>query len=162
MRRALEARGGWPTAIWLRRQSGEEVFADFRRPDGAWLTAGLSALSWAMRDYRSNAAVAMNTALIEVLARVQTGLSQVHGSAVPIILQSGYRTPESNAAIEGAARNSRHMMAQAADVRIPPFTPQQVAAAGAVAGAGGIGLYATFVHLDVARERFWRGAAAGG
>ncbi|MFG1270548.1 DUF882 domain-containing protein [Xanthobacter sp. DSM 14520] len=162
MRRALEARRGWPTALWLRRLNGEEVFADFRQPDGAWLPAGLVTLSWAMRDYRSGAAVEINRALFELLSRLQAGLSQIHGSAVPLVLQSGFRTPESNANTEGAARNSMHLMGQAADIKVPDFAPNAVAAAAAVVAGGGIGIYPTFTHVDVARPRFWRGEARKG
>lgn len=70
----------------------------------------------------------------------------------PIIINSGYRTPEYNKKV-GGSPNSQHMLGKAADIRVPGMTPEQVAKAAEAVGFNGIGLYNTFTHVDV---RGWR------
>lgn len=71
----------------------------------------------------------------------------------PIRLTNVYRAPAYNAAI-GGAQNSQHMQFKAADITIGRGTPPDWAAtlkAMRDAGefVGGVGLYNTFVHVDV-------------
>lgn len=160
MRAAFEARNGWPTSLWMKREAtGEEVFADFRTREGAWLADGHNTLSWFMRDVdarEDSKVLIMSPLLFDNLARLQTGLSILHGSALPLIITSGYRTERTNQKTEGAARNSMHMVGKAADQKLPPYTPAQIAAAAATINRGGIGVYPSFVHLDVGAMRAWR------
>jgi uncharacterized protein YcbK (DUF882 family) len=82
----------------------------------------------------------------------------------PIAITSGYRTCSYNCTLRGAARSSRHLCGQAADIRVQGYTPSEVHAAVErliAAGRmveGGLGLYRTFVHYDVrgTRQR-WSG-----
>lgn len=72
----------------------------------------------------------------------------------PITIISGYRSPEHNAAVDGAT-HSQHMLGAASDIVIPGFKPLEVHAAIErliAAGKmhnGGLGIYDTFVHYDV-------------
>ena len=71
----------------------------------------------------------------------------------PIIINSGYRTPEYNKKVGGATR-SQHCYGTAADV-----SPASVAAAAEKAlkemdYPGGIGVYKSFVHVDVRSKRY--------
>lgn len=89
--------------------------------------------------------------LLDALDRLREGLQ------MPLHIVSGYRCPEHNKAV-GGAEHSYHMTGQAADVRA-------VLAEDAVAlisnarrfGFRGIGIYKTFIHLDVGPRRAWRG-----
>ncbi|MDR3207302.1 MAG: peptidoglycan-binding protein [Oscillospiraceae bacterium] len=79
--------------------------------------------------------------------------------ARPIAVNSGYRSPAYNQKVGGAAE-SYHMRGMAADIAVAGVTPNTVAAAAELAlyaaGLdGGIGLYGSFVHVDV-RESPWR------
>lgn len=72
----------------------------------------------------------------------------------PIIITSGYRTPEYNTKIGGAPR-SQHVQGRAADIQVKSYTPAQVHETilrlhgiGKVR-LGGLGVYNTFVHLDI-------------
>lgn len=68
------------------------------------------------------------TATCEMLERIRDHLSRRAGHPVPIILTSGYRCMELNAAI-GSGSTSDHPRALAADFKAPAFgTPYQVAA----------------------------------
>jgi len=76
----------------------------------------------------------------------------------PIIVISGYRSPEFNARINGA-RSSQHMQATASDIKVKGVTPRKVHSTilklikeGRIE-EGGLGLYETFVHYDVRGKR---------
>ena len=80
---------------------------------------------------------------------------------LPLVVLSGYRTSAHNRAI-GGARASQHVEGRALDL-LPPrgWTVTQLAAVVAgVPAVRGIGVYPTFVHLDVRpseRRAVWRG-----
>jgi uncharacterized protein YcbK (DUF882 family) len=71
----------------------------------------------------------------------------------PIRISSGYRSPQHNKRVHGA-KNSRHLIGDAADIRIEGMTPVQVAAtierliSEGKMMQGGIKAYATFTHYD--------------
>lgn len=68
----------------------------------------------------------------------------------PVIITSGYRTPEHNAKIGGAVK-SQHMLGLAADIKIQGVKPADIAsyARTLMPTYGGIGIYSTFTHIDV-------------
>ena len=72
----------------------------------------------------------------------------------PLVIVSGYRTPEYNRTCGGAA-NSYHLDAQAADIRCGGLSPVELHAvirdliASGYVHDGGLGLYDTFVHYDI-------------
>ena len=69
----------------------------------------------------------------------------------PVVILSGYRCPEHNRKVDGAPM-SQHTLGLAADVMVKGMTPGQIKrAAERVArfNAGGIGLYRTWVHVDI-------------
>ena len=63
---------------------------------------------------------------------------------------SGYRTPETNANIEGAALNSQHTLAKALDIHLPNTDNAAVAEDFKKFIYGGVGMYPLkhFTHLD--------------
>ena len=72
----------------------------------------------------------------------------------PIIVISGYRSPEYNTKIKGA-KKSQHMLAKAADIVVPGMTSLEVRniileliKEGKMC-KGGVGIYPTFTHYDV-------------
>lgn len=85
----------------------------------------------------------------------------------PIIISSGYRTPEYNRKI-GGARNSQHVEGRATDFTIRGWTPLALKELvldlhrqGLIV-IGGVGLYATFLHVDTRlmtkRLAYWEGS----
>lgn len=91
--------------------------------------------------------------LIYWLYRVRTYFNK------PVIITSAYRTPAYNAKVGGATR-SQHMYGTAADFYIKGVEPEEIAAylETLVPNTCGIGLYDSFVHLDVRRKKTrWNG-----
>lgn len=72
----------------------------------------------------------------------------------PININSAYRTLSHNSKpTVGGQRRSPHMAGLAADIKCPDVSPAEVAKAAESVGFRGIGLYDTFVHVDVAARR---------
>lgn len=78
----------------------------------------------------------------------------------PVTIVSGYRTPEHNRRV-GGAQKSRHLTAEAADIRVAGYHPRQVQAVAqglqAEGVIGGLGIYSTFTHVDLGPRRTWWG-----
>lgn len=72
----------------------------------------------------------------------------------PIIVNSGYRSPEHNKAI-GGVKNSFHVQGLAADIRPEDLKdlPELQKIADELNPHGGVGFYNTFVHVDVRGEK---------
>ena len=97
--------------------------------------------------------VFIDTALVELLQKIRD-----HFGA-PITINSAYRTPEYNKKI-GGSTYSQHQYGKAADIVVKGVKPSDVAAYAEqlMPSYGGVGRYATFVHVDVRDEKSrWNG-----
>lgn len=77
----------------------------------------------------------------------------------PVVIHSGYRTPQYNEKVNGAA-HSQHCYGMAADISIKGQTPAAVAAYARqlMPDWGGVGIYASFTHIDVRETKAdWTG-----
>ena len=72
----------------------------------------------------------------------------------PIIINSGYRSPEHNAKVGGVA-NSQHVKGTAADIRPEDLKdlPELQKICDEMNPHGGVGFYDTFCHVDVCGEK---------
>lgn len=88
--------------------------------------------------------------LIEVLEKIRKLVNS------PVIINSGYRTPEWNAKV-GGAKCSYHMKGMAADIVVKGHTTKEIAkiADEIMKSHGGVIRYTNFVHVDV-REGYYR------
>ncbi|ABR48298.1 Peptidase M15A [Alkaliphilus metalliredigens QYMF] len=66
----------------------------------------------------------------------------------PVIVTSGFRTPEHNKRV-GGSLNSQHLLGRAADIQVPGYSPEAIAQIADALGFTGVGIYATFTHVDV-------------
>ena len=141
--------------LWVRR-GDEEVRATYWTAAAGRNQDEYLRLCWIMRDIRADRVFAMNRALLDTLAGVQAWLAR-SGIQAPIELHSGYRTQKTNNATEGAARDSRHVVGQAADISVRGVTSVKLAGLASVLGRGGTGFYVGrgFVHVDSGDERIW-------
>lgn len=97
--------------------------------------------------------VFISTELVAILQKIRTHF----GKAVTIT--SAFRTAKHNQAVGGAAY-SQHLYGTAADIKVKGIKPKDVAAYAEtiLPGTGGIGVYSTFVHVDVREKKArWKG-----
>lgn len=82
--------------------------------------------------------------LVSVLQQIRAHFGK------PVMITSAYRTPAHNAKVGGVA-NSQHLYGVAADIKVKSVSPTRVAqyAEQILINTGGIGVYETFVHIDV-------------
>ena len=67
----------------------------------------------------------------------------------PIKINSGYRCPTHNEAV-GGTKGSQHCLGRAADIAIPEkYAPIEFGAIADLCGFTGIGIYKSWVHVDV-------------
>lgn len=125
--------------------------------DGEYVRPSLDEINYFMRDWREDSVHPIDTRTVDILAAAHN-LLEVNE---PYLLLSGYRSPATNAMLRsrssGVARNSRHLVGEAADVRINSRSVGQVARAAAACAAGGVGRYSgsNFVHMDCGPVRSW-------
>lgn len=112
---------------------------------GNWPTA-LGRDGWEMVDVRARA----------MLMKVQKEFGR------QLNVNSGYRSPEYNATLRGAAKNSYHMQGMAMDISwsgINAETREEFVRIARSNGFRGIGRYGpsagNFVHIDIGPERTW-------
>lgn len=154
---ALWRPGDRSRAIWLKNQAGEELRATYIRADGQVDWPSVTRMKHLFRDLRRDEPGPMPVQLLDMLGQIQARV----GLGRPLILLSGFRTVQTNNALEGAARQSLHLQGQAADVRIPGVAVSEVAAAATEVSRRysymGIGTYPGFVHVDIGPLRGWQG-----
>ncbi len=121
--------------------------------DGRYIPEAMTEISFFMRDWRQNVVRQYHPTNVDIMATTQRMLDTTE----PYLVISGYRTPQTNRMLRGAARESYHMRAMAADVRMQSRSVSQVARAAVACRAGGVGTYtrSNFVHMDCGPVRTW-------
>ncbi|HXQ30624.1 MAG TPA: DUF882 domain-containing protein [Steroidobacteraceae bacterium] len=127
--------------------------------DGAYCDPALAAVNQVLRDHRSGEVHAIDPGLLDLLSDLAIRCEK--DPEFEVI--SGYRSPETNAAMHarstGVAAHSLHMEGRAIDIRLVGCELGAVRDAGLALGRGGVGYYqaSQFVHLDTGRVRRWVG-----
>lgn len=138
--------------------TGEKLAADYC-VNGCYDSSVLNAINHVLRDHRNNEVHVIDPRLLDLLHDLNGKLET--SAAYQVI--SGYRSPQSNAAMHdrssGVAKKSLHMEGMAIDIRVPGRALNLVHANARAMARGGVGLYPTsnFVHVDVGRVRHWSG-----
>lgn len=176
---SLHPQGFWerPRTVWLRRPAtGEEIRATYWA-NGQLVQHEYLRLCWFLRDPRMqrrieqasqggrgappagwHAAVAYGQIPLDVLYALGGWLEHFRMER-PIVVTSAFRHQLTNAATEGAARNSQHTRGQAVDIVIPGVAAERVSQFAQWLRAGGVGFYPSrgFTHIDGGSLRAWRG-----
>jgi uncharacterized protein YcbK (DUF882 family) len=94
----------------------------------------------------------VNMKLVELLEQIRLTVDE------PIHVLSGVRCERHNHHV-GGARHSQHILGNAADIYIDGLTPKQLRELiEQKFDVGGLGLYPTFVHIDVRKDKArWSG-----
>ena len=156
--------GGPPPAafhLWLQRlDTGEECRAVYAR-GGVLDVEGYTRICHCMRDIQERKGpqtVRMDVKLLNLLFGIQQWLA-VHGVQRPLVITCGYRSPRTNAATEGAEKDSMHTKGQAVDFTVEGLSPVYLGRLVSFFREGGVGMYPSryFVHVDTGKVREWRG-----
>jgi len=136
----------------LSRSTGEKIDVRYRKKSGEYDSAALRKIYYIMRCHYSMKSVIIPVSLVELLDVIED-----HFGKKGLILLSGYRSPEFNALIPGAARYSLHMRGWAADIRVAGRRPSEVTSLALALKAGGVGHYPNqgFTHVDTGPVRHW-------
>jgi uncharacterized protein YcbK (DUF882 family) len=137
--------------------TGESVAVDYCRT-GCLVPASLEKINHILRDYRTGEIKPMDARLLDLLHALRAKT----GADAPFHIISGYRSPQTNAALRGSggggvASNSLHMAGKAIDIRVPGIKLRDLYRAAIDLRGGGVGIYpgSDFVHVDVGRVRTW-------
>lgn len=90
--------------------------------------------------------VKVDSQLLNKLQRLRDKLDK------PIIINSGYRTPDYNRKV-GGAKNSLHLEGKAADIIVNGISPNRLSKQAEKIGFNGIGIYETFLHVDTRNKK---------
>ena len=147
-----------PRTLWLKRPTTGEEQRVVYWADGQYNIDGYRLACHMLRDVQANKTVAMDPVLLDILRGIQ-GWFEINGLQKPLILNSGYRSPRTNAATEGASRNSQHLAGKAADIWIPDVPTDYLGKLAQYFQGGGVGFYRgkNFIHVDTGRLRVWTG-----
>lgn len=125
--------------------------------DGKYIPEAFDEISYFMRDWRSGSVKVIDRRTVDIIS----ASSQLLDTSESFNMLSGYRTEATNRALRArsrsVARNSMHVQAKAADLRLKGRSVGQIARAAISCNAGGVGKYsrANFVHLDCGVVRVW-------
>lgn len=93
--------------------------------------------------------ILIDRAAMDSLQRLRTLIGR------PLIINSGYRSPEYNKKVGGAPK-SQHVLGKAFDIKLTKEVSRDLIKYLAPnAGFSGIGDYDTFVHVDTGPQRYW-------
>jgi len=147
-----------PRELWLRRGNEETKLVYWQ--DGQLVSEGYWRACALLRDVRANRMTAVDPAILDILRGV-TGFYQAWRWPHPVVVTSGFRTAQTNAALsaEGAAKNSMHLYGRAVDMVVPGVPARDVGALAMSLRQGGVGFYPSkrFTHVDTGRLRVWSG-----
>lgn len=145
-----------PRRIYIqRRDTGEKANIIYHQ-NGEMNPEGYYKASYMLRDIRAGQMIYLDFKLLDLMCAVQAWLIH-YGSKSPLLINSGFRSRQTNSRLEGAAKNSMHLYGKAVDFTVPGFDPVGIAKIAAHFKAGGIGIYPTsnFTHLDTGGVRVW-------
>lgn len=152
----MAAQSAFPSVRWakIRYVHTGQRFNEIHFTNNQYVMPALERFSYTVRDHRANKAVMMHPWLLDIVFVLHWRYM-----VDEINIVSGYRSPETNEKIEGAAKNSQHMRGMALDITIPGLNHEAIARDLATFVYGGVGMYPGrgFVHFDFGGLRRWVG-----
>ncbi|MEM7546594.1 MAG: DUF882 domain-containing protein [Pseudomonadota bacterium] len=123
--------------------------------EGSYIPEAKAEIDFLLRDWRENLMIDFDARTVDILA----GTYRLIDAAEPISIVSGYRSPVTNAMLRrknrGVAKDSYHTKGMAIDLQMKTRSPSQIRRAAKRIGAGGVGGYRTFTHIDSGPVRSW-------
>jgi uncharacterized protein YcbK (DUF882 family) len=143
---------------FVHTHTGEMLAADYCR-GGVYQANGLAQVDRLLRDFRNGEMHPIDPRLLDILYELQVRADR----EMTYEVISGYRSPQTNAALNrassGVAARSLHMEGRAIDVRATGIPTRKLRDFALSLRSGGVGFYARpdFLHLDTGRVRTWAG-----
>ena len=141
----------------LNTHTGERLKEVVYWEKGDYILDALENLNHVLRDHRTNQVHPIDPMTLDLMAAI----SRKVGANQPFEIISGYRSPQTNKALNkqsrGVAKNSYHMQGKAVDLRLSGVPLRAVRKAALELRMGGVGYYAKsdFVHIDSGKVRSW-------
>ena len=100
---------------------------------------------WEFKCKDSSRVIVLDKALVELLEIIRLHYNK------PLHINSGYRTVQYNATLKNSSPKSQHILGKAADIWLNDVSPKQLYSwlDSSYPNSLGIGIYDTFVHVDV-------------
>lgn len=127
------------------------------RENGTLVPTALREINHYLRDFRNEQTHEIDVSLLDALH----ALYETFDARGNFEVISGYRSPQTNAALRhattGVAEKSLHIQGQAIDVRLTSAKTTALRDAALALKIGGVGYYAksNFVHIDTGAVRSW-------
>ena len=141
----------------LNTHTGERLKEVVYWEKGDYILDALENLNHVLRDHRTNQVHPIDPMTLDLMAAI----SRKVGANQPFEIISGYRSPQTNKALNkqsrGVAKNSYHMQGKAVDLRLSGVPLRAVRKAALELRMGGVGYYSKsdFVHIDSGKVRSW-------
>lgn len=100
---------------------------------------------WEFKCKDNTRVIVLDKALVELLEIIRLHYNK------PLHINSGYRTVQYNASLKNSSPKSQHILGKAADIWLNDVSPKQLYSwlDSSYPNSLGIGIYDTFVHVDV-------------
>ena len=155
-RKAMAATQPAHTLSFYHIHTGEKLAVTYRE-HGTLIPGALAEINRYLRDFRTEQVHDIDVVLLDTLHELFTAFDG-RGNFEVI---SGYRSPQTNAALRhagsGVAEKSLHIQGRAIDVRLTSAKTTALRDAAMALKSGGVGYYAesNFVHVDTGKPRSW-------
>lgn len=115
--------------------------------------------SWRWPNFTPQELACRGTGKIKISTVLMDKLQALRATVGPLHINSGYRSPEYNATLPGAVKDSQHTHGTAVDISMAGHDPLTVYETAKGLGFLGFGFYPeprnNFMHLDVGAARWW-------
>jgi uncharacterized protein YcbK (DUF882 family) len=100
---------------------------------------------WEFKCKDNSRVIVLDKALVELLEIIRLHYNK------PLHVNSGYRTVQYNASLKNSSPKSQHILGKAADIWLNDVSPKQLYSwlDSSYPNSLGVGIYDTFVHVDV-------------
>jgi len=151
------ARVAWslPRELWITRPDAQESIRTVYWADGALLPDGYCAINRIYRDLRAGAQRPIAPGLLHLNYAMQCAVARFR-SPRPMVLLSGFRTPQTNRLVGGVEPNA-HFAGEADDFIYPGLSFRENLQLARLFQIGGLGVYPDrgSLHKDLGRSRTW-------
>jgi len=145
----------WPRELWITRPDAQESTRAVYWADGVLQPEGYRAINRIYRDLQAGVERPISLQLLNLNYVIQSAVAQ-RWSPRPMVLLSGFRTPQTNRRV-GGVEPSVHFTGQADDYIYAGLSFEDNLRLARLFQVGGLGVYPDrgSLHKDLGRSRTW-------